>query len=231
MKRSASPPAAPDPTATAQAQSRANIETAIANARLNRTNQSTPWGSISWQQGEADANGVPTWSSNVQLSPEQQRLLEYQQQQQQARAQMAQQLLQSMQGTAATRPLDLSGLNPVPNRNSPGGMWNGNTQGSGMAAPPAPQGAPQAAPQGMPPPSMPSVGSATQGAPNVFKPSAADAQGLSIMQGAQNAFQPAPQDSSSGKGDPALFSQVAQAGSGLDGNLQQILAALLRGMA
>lgn len=204
MKRSASPPAAPDPTATAQAQSRANIETAIANARLNRTNQSTPWGSISWQQGEADANGVPTWSSNVQLSPEQQRLLEYQQQQQQARAQMAQQLLQSMQGTAATRPLDLSGLNPVPNARSPGGMWNGNTPPAPQGVATPPQGLPPAtgsapsvggiAGPGMPAPQMPSVGSATQGAPNVFKP--ADAQG---------------------------------AGAGLDGNLQQILAKLLRG--
>lgn len=212
-KGGGSAPQAPDPTTTAAAQTRSNLDTAIANARLNRTNQTTPWGSISWQEGPVDANGVPTWSSNVQLSPEQQRLLEYQQQQQQTRAQMAQQLLASMQGTAATRPLDFSGLNPVPNARSPGGMWNGAAPG-GVQQPPAPQapppGGPPYAPRvgGMPAnpgtlkpaPLMPSVGSATQGAP--VNP---------------------------------LIAQAAQAaggaGSGLDGNTQQILAKLLRGQA
>lgn len=203
-------PQAPDPTTTAAAQTRSNLDTAIANARLNRTNQTTPWGSITWQQGDVDANGVPTWSSSVQLSPEQQRLLEYQQQQQQQRAQMAQQLLASMQGTAATRPIDFSGLNPVPNARSPGGMWNGNASpaaqagAGGVQQPPMPSGAgqmaqaPTAAPMNpgalKPATLMPSVGSATQG-------------------------------------DPSALAAPGGAGAGLDGNLQQILAKLLRGQA
>lgn len=218
-KGGGSAPSAPDPTTTAAAQTRSNLDTAIANARLNRTNQTTPWGSISWQEGPVDANGVPTWSSNVQLSPEQQRLLEYQQQQQQTRAQMAQQLLASMQGTAATRPLDFSGLNPVPNPRSPGGMWNGNVPQGGVQQPPAPQGPPPGAI-----PSAPSVGGIAgpgmPANPGTLKPAA-------LMPSVGSATQGAPVN--------PLIAQAAQAaggaGSGLDGNTQQILAKLLRGQA
>lgn len=43
-------PAAPDPYKTADAQAKANIETAIAQTLLNQTNQRTPWGSVTYNQ-------------------------------------------------------------------------------------------------------------------------------------------------------------------------------------
>jgi hypothetical protein len=120
MKNDPAPPPAPDPTQTANAQSNANIQTAIANARLNRVNQQTPWGSITYEQGTPDANGVPTWSSHIQLSPEQQQLLTQQQQMQLQRNGMAGQFL----GQVPTAPLDFGSL---PGVNVRGQMWNGNT--------------------------------------------------------------------------------------------------------
>ena len=139
MKSSPSAPAAPDPTATASAQSSSNIATAIANARLNHQNQSTPWGSISYTAGPVDSTGVPTYSSQITLSPQQQALLDAQQSQQLQRSQMGSSLLNNV----STKPLDFSHLNPMVSR---GVSYNGAVN----ATPPAPQAqASQAqAPQG-----------------------------------------------------------------------------------
>lgn len=52
-KSSSSPPPAPDPTVTAQAQSQANADTARLQATLNRVNQATPYGSVTYTQGAA----------------------------------------------------------------------------------------------------------------------------------------------------------------------------------
>lgn len=118
---SPSPPPAPDPQATASAQTESNLQTAIANAALNRVNQTTPWGNITYTQGPPDANGVPTWSSNIALSPEQQQLLDQQQQMQLTRGNIAQQLLGRV-GTQLGQPLNLSNLHAVNNR---GQMYTG----------------------------------------------------------------------------------------------------------
>lgn len=115
------PPQAPPPAETAQAQTQSNLQTAIANARLNRVNQSTPWGSITYTEGPVDANGVPTYSSNIQLSPEQQQLLNQQQAMQLQRGTLAQNLL-NQSGNALSQPLNLSNLTPVNNR---GNMYTG----------------------------------------------------------------------------------------------------------
>jgi len=109
---SPSPPPAPDPAATANSQSQANINTAIANASLNRVNQQTPWGSITYTQGAPGANGVPTWSSQVQLSPQQQALLDQQQGMQLQRGDLAHQFL----GNVSTAPLDFGSLPAINNR-------------------------------------------------------------------------------------------------------------------
>jgi hypothetical protein len=69
-------PAAPDPTQVANAQAQANKDTAIANAALNRVNQVTPWGSLTYTQDGVDSNGIPRYTQNISLSPEQQKLLE-----------------------------------------------------------------------------------------------------------------------------------------------------------
>lgn len=68
---SPSPPPAPDPYATAQAQGTANIESARVNTRLNRPNQVTPWGSLTWQD-----LGDDRWQSNVNVSPTAQRVID-----------------------------------------------------------------------------------------------------------------------------------------------------------
>lgn len=81
-KSSPRAPAAPDPATTAAAQSATNKETAYWNAMLNNVNQTTPWGSISYTQtgdGTYDPNKPPQFSSTINLSPEQQKLLDTQQ--------------------------------------------------------------------------------------------------------------------------------------------------------
>ncbi|MFC3231266.1 tail fiber domain-containing protein [Marinibaculum pumilum] len=49
-KSAPSMPAPPDPNVTAAAQSQANIDAARATAELNRTNQVTPYGNVTWSQ-------------------------------------------------------------------------------------------------------------------------------------------------------------------------------------
>jgi len=67
-------PAAPDPVATAAAQTQQNIAAANAQATLNHSNQNTPWGSQTWTSGPAGPDGISQWTSNVTLSPAQQAL-------------------------------------------------------------------------------------------------------------------------------------------------------------
>lgn len=69
-----SPPPAPDPVATINAQTGSNKETAIANAELNRVNQNTPYGSSTYSIGGYNPDGTPQYSQQVTLSPEQQSL-------------------------------------------------------------------------------------------------------------------------------------------------------------
>lgn len=138
MKDSPSPPPAPDPVATAGAQSQSNIATAIANARLNRVNQQTPWGSITYTQGPADANGVPTYSSQITLSPAQQQLLEQQQAMQLGKNQLASQFL----GNVSSQPLDFSHLHAINDR--------GNMYAGAVNAVPPPHGNPIQMPAPMP---------------------------------------------------------------------------------
>jgi hypothetical protein len=69
-------PAAPDPNVVAAAQTQQNKGTAIYNAALNRIDQVTPWGSLTYTQNGVDANGIPKYTQNINLSPEQQKLLE-----------------------------------------------------------------------------------------------------------------------------------------------------------
>lgn len=130
-KGSPSPPTPPDPSQTAQAQTQSNLQTAIANARLNRVNQTTPWGSITYNQGAPDASGVPTYSANIQLSPQQQALLDQQQNMQLQRGGIANQLLDRV-GSNLSQPLNLSGLAPINNR---GQMYNGAVNAPPPASP------------------------------------------------------------------------------------------------
>lgn len=82
MGSTPSAPAAPDPVATANAQGAMNKETAYWNAMMGNVNQKTPYGSIKYTQsgdGTYDPNKPPQFSSEITLSPEQQKLLDSQQ--------------------------------------------------------------------------------------------------------------------------------------------------------
>lgn len=63
-------PAPPDPVATAQAQTASNEQTARTNAQLNRVNQITPYGNVTY------SNAGDTWTQTVTESPTQRALRE-----------------------------------------------------------------------------------------------------------------------------------------------------------
>ncbi len=79
-----SSPKAPDPQATAQAQSGMNRDTALTTQAVNMTNQVTPYGNLTYNQtgtsSFVDSNGktvtTPTYTATTTLSPEQQQILD-----------------------------------------------------------------------------------------------------------------------------------------------------------
>ena len=77
------PPTPPDPNATARAQTSTNVSTAVANAFLNNTNQTSPDGSLdynqtgsySWTDPTTNATyNIPRFTATQTLSPEQQQI-------------------------------------------------------------------------------------------------------------------------------------------------------------
>ena len=79
-KRAPSAPPQIDPAATARAQQTANRETAITQANLNMLNQYTPTGSLEFTQRGTAADGTPQYSATQTLTPNQQRILDLQEQ-------------------------------------------------------------------------------------------------------------------------------------------------------
>jgi hypothetical protein len=79
-KSTPSPPAAPDPTATAGAQTASNQATALYNFGLNNPTVNTPLGSVSYSVDTSNPN-QPTSTQNISLSPQQQQLYNNQTQQ------------------------------------------------------------------------------------------------------------------------------------------------------
>lgn len=67
MGKSSSTPPPPDYKSAAEA-----------TAAGNRINQNTPYGSLTYTEGATDSQGNPTYTANVNLAPDQQRLLEQQ---------------------------------------------------------------------------------------------------------------------------------------------------------
>src|SRR6516225_2601337 len=58
MSKAPSPPGAPDPFMMGKAESQANIQSAIANSRLNDINQITPYGTVSYTFGTPTAGAA-----------------------------------------------------------------------------------------------------------------------------------------------------------------------------
>ena len=75
-----SAPAAPDYRAAAVETAQGNIDAARLATAANRVNQVTPYGNLSYAVTGADPYGNPTWTATQTLSPEQQQLLNYQNQ-------------------------------------------------------------------------------------------------------------------------------------------------------
>lgn len=65
-------PVAPDPMATAQAQAGVNKDAAIAQANLNRVDQVTPQGNLSYSQIGTNSDGTPRYQQTQTLSPDEQ---------------------------------------------------------------------------------------------------------------------------------------------------------------
>lgn len=83
------PPAAPDPVATAQAQTTSNRETAIANANLNRYNQYAPQGTVEWNVTGTNSDGTPRYEQRTSYSPTEQNIYDLGAQSRQNIAQIA----------------------------------------------------------------------------------------------------------------------------------------------
>jgi hypothetical protein len=75
-----SAPAAPDYRAAAQETAAGNLDAARQATAANRVNQITPYGRLDYSITGQDPYGNPTWTATQSLSPEQQQLLDYQNQ-------------------------------------------------------------------------------------------------------------------------------------------------------
>lgn len=73
-----SAPAAPNYAGAAQATAQGNIDAARLAVAANRVNQYTPYGSLEYTMSGEDKYGNPMWSATQKFSPEQQRLLDIQ---------------------------------------------------------------------------------------------------------------------------------------------------------
>ena len=109
-KSTPSAPAPPDPYQTADAQGQLNRESAAYNAALNRINTYTPWGSQTFDvTGTDPTTGAPLYQQNINLSPEQQALLDAENQQKLSLSNLGGQVIDGLTG----QPIDTSGLSPI----------------------------------------------------------------------------------------------------------------------
>jgi len=62
------PPKPPDPAKVAAAQTQSNKDTAIANANLNRVDQTNPFGTSDWEIVGTNPDGTPKWANTTTFS-------------------------------------------------------------------------------------------------------------------------------------------------------------------
>lgn len=99
----------PDPVATANAQTQTNQQTAAYNNAMTHGNTTTPLGSETYTARIDPTTGATVYDSNITLTPDQQQLLDQQNQQDLALGNTAQQMLGTVNSTYAT-PMDTSDL-------------------------------------------------------------------------------------------------------------------------
>lgn len=109
-------PQAPDPAFVSGQQTASNVNTAVANAYLNRVNQTTPGGTLTYNKTGSQSVGgvdVPTWEAITKLSPEQQRLYDTTQNISQGTADLAEGYVGRI-GEATSQPFSYEGLPGAP---------------------------------------------------------------------------------------------------------------------
>lgn len=124
MGKKSDPPAPPDPYKTAEAQTGANVSTAIANNAMAQINQVTPDGSLSYSQTgtyrwtdptSGKSYTLPQYTATTTLSPEAQALRDANNRGQLTLANLgADQAARA--GDLLSRPMDTSSLPPAANR-------------------------------------------------------------------------------------------------------------------
>jgi hypothetical protein len=110
---------APDPYATAAAQTQSNKETADYNAALNRIDQYTPFGSSVYTIGGTGADGVPQYRQDVTLTPLAQQQLDNQLKQNAALSDLGFNLGDQAKASLSNA-IDLSGLPALRGGATPG---------------------------------------------------------------------------------------------------------------
>jgi hypothetical protein len=80
MGKSSSAPPPPDYAGAAKETAAGNLDAARANIAANRVNQYTPYGSVEYSMAGEDKYGNPMWSATQNLAPDQQKLLDIQNQ-------------------------------------------------------------------------------------------------------------------------------------------------------
>jgi hypothetical protein len=98
---------------TARAQGTMNRETAITQYGLNATNQNTPYGSLSYEQNGTWADGTPRYTSNTTLNPEQQGLMDQQNQFGRMSNQLGIDQVGRLSGILSS-PVNMNGVGPMP---------------------------------------------------------------------------------------------------------------------
>lgn len=130
-----SAPEAPDYRGAAQQEGQASVQTAIANAILNRPNQSSPYGSQTWSQngvtqipayGDQPGVAVPNYESQINLTPEGQQLFDADTAIKLGLAQAGQTSLGQVQSSLST-PFDMSGLPADYNQKVADAMYSRST--------------------------------------------------------------------------------------------------------
>lgn len=102
------PPQAPDPYKTADAQTASNKQTAITQQELGQTNQTNPYGSLTYSQTGTNPDGTPKSTATTTLNPQTQALFDQYLGLQGSSGKAAQGLIDSGAGALGGKGLDLS---------------------------------------------------------------------------------------------------------------------------
>lgn len=105
-------PVAPDPVATAQAQATINTDAAKTQANLNRINQVTPQGSLTYSTTGTNSDGTPQYTQTQTYSPDQQALYDQQNKVAQALGGLANDNV-SRVAEAQSKPFTFDGMTPL----------------------------------------------------------------------------------------------------------------------